>query len=473
MSSLRRLFRKKGHPPGGLFLPALVIGTAALVPLAACGPTGSAESPTPADLVHEVEPVPNPLGVYAALGYVTGDRHFPAVGRLVYLPGPADSSYAIFALSLSNSMLRFRRDPPDFVARYRVAVILGDTLMPVAELDETQEVRVKTFRETSRRTESVVFQGYLKLIPGQYPARIEVRDLASAAGFIFNTFIRVPTFEEAFVTQPVVVYRAEPRVHRADPPSLIINPRATLDFEGGQSQLYVESSSARTQPPVVEVLEDGQVISTDTLAFRPDSGSLRFAADRLDVTRYPAGAFTLKVRHPDAVSADSSRLVVALVADWIAPNYQEAIGYLRYAGTPAQLDSLVNARPEERAHLLHAFWDGRDDVPGTPENEFFQRYFRRVRDANDRFSEATTAGWLTDRGSVYIVFGPPDQVLRHLEAGQGPRRSQVWLYNESLETELRLVFFDPTETGTYSLTIESRRAFFQAIEDLYSRAAPG
>jgi hypothetical protein len=69
---------------------------------------------------------------------------------------------------------------------------------------------------------------------------------------------------------------------------------------------------------------------------------------------------------------------------------------------------------------------------------------------------------------VYIVFGPPVQVLRHVEAGQGPERSQVWLYNESLDFELRLVFYDPTATGAYSLTVESRRALFEAIQILYS-----
>jgi GWxTD domain-containing protein len=436
--------------------------------LVACGPTGSADPPAPTDLVPEVEPVPNPLGVYTDLGYIVGNRDFPAVGSLVYLPGPADSSFVILALSLSNNTLRFRRDPPDFLARYRVAVTVGDTLLPVATLDEIEEVRVSTFRETSRRAESVIFQAYIKLLPGQYPTRIEVRDLASTAGFIFNTFIQVPRFGESFVTPPIVVHQAEPRAHRADPPSLIINPRATIDFQEGRSQVYIECSSDSTQPAVIQATEEGHVISTDTLAFRPDSGILRVAIGNLDVTQFPAGALTLRATIPGIVPTDSTQLIVALAPDWVAPDYQTAIGYLRYAGTSAQLDSLATARPWERAHLLHSFWGKRDHVPETTENEFFERYFRRVRDANDRFSEATTAGWLTDRGSVYIVFGPPDQVLRHLEAGQGPQQSQVWLYNESLETELRLVFSDPTATGAYALTIESRRAFFAAIQTLYS-----
>ncbi len=57
---------------------------------------------------------PDALAIYRELGYVVGDRLFAVVGRFVYLPGPADSTYAIFALSLPNNALRFRREPPDF-----------------------------------------------------------------------------------------------------------------------------------------------------------------------------------------------------------------------------------------------------------------------------------------------------------------------------------------------------------------------
>ena len=468
MSCAERASRSRGHLLGGLFLPALALLAVVPVTLAGCGPTGSTGQAIPADLAPAPAPFPNPLGVYRELGYIAGDRDFAAVGSFAYLPGPGDSSYTIVSLSFPNSTLRFRRDPPDFVARYSVHVIIGDTAAAAAVLSETEEVRVSTFRETSRRDESVVFQGFLKLVPGEYPTRIEVRDLASSANFKREMRIQVPRFAASFVTPPIIVYRAEPRPSRHVPPSLIVNPRKTLDFAGVKSQIYVESDSGGDAHAILEIREDGLVILTDTLAFRPVAGPLRTATKPLNVTRLPPGELTLQVRLPGLAEADSTALLVAMLPDWVTADYQAAIGYLRYAGTPAQLDSLANAPPRERAQLLHAFWGRKDSVPETPENEFFERYFRRIRDANDRFGEAATAGWLTDRGAVYITFGPPDEVLRHLEPGQGPERSQVWLYDKSLGFELRLVFYDPTATGAYTLTTQSRRAFVEAVQTLYS-----
>ena len=91
-----------------------------------------------------------------------------------------------------------------------------------------------------------------------------------------------------------------------------------------------------------------------------------------------------------------------------------------------------------------------------------------MRDANDRFSEADAAGWLTDRGAVYITLGPPDQVLRHLDPAGGKEQSQVWVYHAGSARELRLVFTDPMATGAFGLTTQSRREFQLAVHALYS-----
>ncbi|UCC75220.1 MAG: GWxTD domain-containing protein [Gemmatimonadota bacterium] len=176
---------------------------------------------------------------------------------------------------------------------------------------------------------------------------------------------------------------------------------------------------------------------------------------------------TLLARLADTELADSTTLLVALTSDWLATGYEEAVGYLRYAATPQTLDSLRTAPPRERARLLQALWESRDPDPETGANEFFEGYFRRIQEANARFGEPTTAGWLTDRGAVYATLGPPDEVLHDLDARQGPGGSQVWLYTELLGFELRLVFTDPSGTGALVLSEDSRRAFNEAVETIY------
>ncbi len=167
------------------------------------------------------------------------------------------------------------------------------------------------------------------------------------------------------------------------------------------------------------------------------------------------------------MALDSATLLIALAPGWLAPAYEDVVGYLRYAAAPQTLDSLRQARPGERARLLHTFLNRKDPVPETPENEFLERYFRRIGDANDRFGEAGVAGWLTDRGAVYVTLGPPDEVQRHVDAWQGAEGSQVWLYRKSFAAEVRLVFIDRSGAGSFRLTDESRRAFEAAVRDLF------
>jgi GWxTD domain-containing protein len=63
---------------------------------------------------------------------------------------------------------------------------------------------------------------------------------------------------------------------------------------------------------------------------------------------------------------------------------------------------------EERQQFIEQFWLRRDPTPDTIENEFREEYYRRIAWANDRFPYADVPGWKSDRGRVYIRYGPPD-----------------------------------------------------------------
>lgn len=457
---------RKGHPRGGPFVSCLIAAAGAALWVTACGPPPS--STLSPEAAVRTERGAGILRAYRTLGFVAGDHRFAAVGRFVHLPGPGDSTYTVFGLSLPNAALRFRREPPGFLARYHVSVLIGDTLAPAAELAEGQEVRVRTFRETSRRTESVVFQGFLKLRPGEFTARIRVRDLASSSGLTAEVDLRVPRFGPRTLTAPILVYEAEPRSDRRQTPSLILSPRATVEFGSGNPLVYIETDSAGPDDLIIELTEEDQIIWSDTLRLPPAVGRLRSTLTEIDGRVLPPGRLRLRTRFPGQPAPAAETLLVTLEPGWLFTDYREWMSTLRYAGTAAELEQLADARPGERAQRLRAFWRKRDPDPQTAENEFFDRYFRRIQEANNRFGDAATEGWLTDRGAVYVSLGPPDEVFRHLDAQQGPDTHQVWLYNRSLDFEVRLVFVDVTGDGAFGLTAESRRVFYEALERLYS-----
>jgi len=71
---------------------------------------------------------------------------------------------------------------------------------------------------------------------------------------------------------------------------------------------------------------------------------------------------------------------------------------------------------EERDQFIEAFWQRRDPTPDTEENEFKEEHYRRIEYANEHFA-AGIPGWKSDRGQIYIKFGPADEIESHPSGG--------------------------------------------------------
>ena len=75
---------------------------------------------------------------------------------------------------------------------------------------------------------------------------------------------------------------------------------------------------------------------------------------------------------------------------------------------------------EERDQFIEAFWQRRDPTPDTEENEFKEEHYRRIAYANEHFA-AGIPGWKSDRGRIYIVYGPADEIESHPSGGSYER----------------------------------------------------
>src|SRR5260370_21087629 len=67
---------------------------------------------------------------------------------------------------------------------------------------------------------------------------------------------------------------------------------------------------------------------------------------------------------------------------------------------------------EERQNFIEQFWLRRDPTPDTEENEFKEEHYRRIAYANEHYASVIPS-WQTDRGRIYISFGPADEIECH------------------------------------------------------------
>ena len=106
---------------------------------------------------------------------------------------------------------------------------------------------------------------------------------------------------------------------------------------------------------------------------------------------------------------------------------------------------------DEHEAFIEQFWLRRDPTPGTPQNEMKEENYRRIAFANDNFS-AGIPGWRTDRGMIYIKYGPPDTIDSH-GATPSSYPYEIWRYADPGGLgPSQFEFVDPTMTGRYHLT---------------------
>jgi len=122
---------------------------------------------------------------------------------------------------------------------------------------------------------------------------------------------------------------------------------------------------------------------------------------------------------------------------------------------------------EERDNFIEAFWQRRDPTPDTEENEYKEEHYRRIAYANEHFP-AGIPGWKTDRGRIYIMYGPADEVDSHpsggsyqrpMEEGGGetstfPFEDWRYRYLEGIGQEVIIEFVDTCMCGDYHMTLD-------------------
>jgi GWxTD domain-containing protein len=144
-------------------------------------------------------------------------------------------------------------------------------------------------------------------------------------------------------------------------------------------------------------------------------------------------------------------------------NFEEMAALLRYFTTPDTLRKLTQTPPEERAAAWRKFWHDTDPDLATPENEALDHYFARLGAANEQFREEGVAGWLTDRGEVFVVLGPPEDVIDPHPDYRGRGRIIEWIYNQ---LNLVLYFVDDAGFGRLRLDPASRAEFDRVVNRL-------
>jgi GWxTD domain-containing protein len=121
---------------------------------------------------------------------------------------------------------------------------------------------------------------------------------------------------------------------------------------------------------------------------------------------------------------------------------------------------------EERESFIEQFWNRRNPDPGSSYNSFKEEHYRRIAYANEHFASGI-AGWRSDRGRVYVMYGKPDDMETHPTGGtynrpynEGGGQTNTfpfekWWYRhiDGVGDGIELEFVDSSNSGEYRLAM--------------------
>lgn len=120
---------------------------------------------------------------------------------------------------------------------------------------------------------------------------------------------------------------------------------------------------------------------------------------------------------------------------------------VRYIITGKERKIFLELPDSEKENFKEEFWKRRDPDPSTEENEFKMEYFNRIERTEKLFANEGKPGWLTDRGRIFILFGPPTDRITYPMGGDAYSRCrEIWYYGN-----FPILFIDSTCTGSYRL----------------------
>ena len=127
------------------------------------------------------------------------------------------------------------------------------------------------------------------------------------------------------------------------------------------------------------------------------------------------------------------------------PEDSDWFNRVRYIITKQESKIFLELPDSEREQFKEEFWERRDPDPATKINEFKVEYYERMERADEIFISEGIPGYRTDRGRIYILFGPPMNRITDYVGSSGVCR-EVWYYGA-----FPVVFVDNACMGKFTL----------------------
>ena len=356
--------------------------------------------------------------------------------------------------------INFVKEGDQYSGRYEIsATILSQEKQEIWQKSQLAELHVKDFSQTISRHFSSLKQFSADVAPGTYEMLIQITDQESKKVESVKRTIHVRDYgsDSLAMSDVMIVHRVS---HEGMRLNIVPNLTGMITREEGSVSLFFEIYNRVPCDSVTltcRFVNSKQEIFNQQSRREPLTGNRTQVVWKMDTLAVPPDHYILQV---EALGAPASEKVKSLHASvsricivrlknmpLIITDVDKATDELLYIAKGGEIDNIRDATTtEEKQKRFLEFWAKHNPNPKEPNNELMEEYYARVDYANKNFG-GYMDGWKTDRGMVFIEFGPPQNIERHpFDADNKP--FEIWYYyNQNRE----FVFVDETGFGDYRL----------------------
>ena len=375
------------------------------------------------------------------------------------LPGDTISTNQIMILfSVPYDNLLFEKQGDSFYSSVIWTVTLtGKPNSVVFTKDLTDSVQVSSFKETLALNKFFSHNLSVTLKPGEYTVTIRLHDKISNAHtlrsgkFIAKDFNKYPVN----VSDLIILKKIT---------GAVLNPGNIwprfMPVTADSVFLYADVTSPKIQKTVSLSLEiqslNGQTIHKQKTELTLTGWKTPFARS-LNISGLSDGRYKLKLSVLNIKSSPGYQYlwVRKKMKSILKGNLAAILEPMQYIMNHSDWIRLKHAAGEKRKKLFQEFWQKRNPLPNSKTNPLLEEFHRRVQSADEDFSYSKTPGWKTDRGRIYIIYGPPDDIYtNNTNIFSSVPPYIIWTY---YDLRLKFVFVDELNTGDFRLV--SRETF--------------
>lgn len=367
-------------------------------------------------------------------------------------------------IQVPYSEIQFIKTSAGFESKYNLTVSIFDEEKENLQVEKSwsEKITAKEFEQTTSKYNYHLSMKSFNLHSGNYLMRTAFEDVDSRKEYSVENLIKVKKLDPEFSISDIMLISKQTVVEGSN--KIIPNVSRNVSAKKDGIHLFYEVYSAFSRDVKVEysVSDNGKdKFFREEIDKHLDSGRTQIFHSIKDLD-LGLGNYILTVEVKDEsndinISSDKN-----FVSRWVGVpssirDLDKAISQMIYIATSSELDEIQDAKTkEEKIKKYLEFWKKRDPNPQSEENPAFDEYYRRVAFANENFSHYVE-GWRTDRGMVYIILGPPNNIDRHpFEYDSKPY--EVWEY---YELNKNFVFLDETGFGDYRLITPLYGDFFR------------